>query len=206
MGSISSEVYAFETKYGPSSALPTKTVIKNVRLFDGKDVHPSATVVFSPSTGKITDVHTSSSANVATEPGMTVIDGRGHTLLPGLIEAHVHVYDLHLPPGGDHTQVLRSPLKCGVTTICDMHSDIGTIHKFKAQIKQESEDARRGRNGGRVELADLKSSLYGATIEGGWPKPIVLAHEPSEEVSRRRISSSISQHNTSTRRITADSG
>lgn len=64
-----------------------------------------------------------------------------------------------------------------------MHSDPGTIHRFKAQIKEESEEARKGRNGGRVELTDLKSSLYGATIEGGWPKPIVLAHDPSEEVS-----------------------
>lgn len=178
------EVYAFETKYGPSAAVPTKTVIKNVRLFDGKDVHPSATVIFSPTTGKITDVSTSSSSNVATEPGMTVIDGRGHTLLPGLIESHVHVYDLHLPAGADHTTVLRYPLKCGVTTICDMHSDIGTIHTFKAQIKEEAEQARKGRNGGRVELTDLKSSLYGATIEGGWPKPIVLAHNPTDEVCR----------------------
>lgn len=184
MANSNSTAYAFETKYGPSSTVPTKTVIKDVRLFDGKDVHSSATVVFSPSTGKILDVSTSSTSDIPTEPGMTVIDGRGHTLLPGLIESHVHVYDLHLPAGADHTQVLRSPLRCGVTTICDMHSDIQTIHNFKAQIKQESEEARKGRNGGRVQLADLKSSLYGATIEGGWPKPIVLAHDPTEEVCR----------------------
>lgn len=178
------EPFAFETKYGPTKNPPTKILIKNVRLFDGKDIHPTATVVFSPVTGKILDVTTKSSFfTIPAEAGMTIIDGRGHTLLPGLIEAHVHVYDLHLPPGADHTQVLRSPLKCGVTTICDMHSDPGTIHRFKTQIKEEAEDARKGRNGGRVELADLKSSLYGATIEGGWPKPIVLAHDPSDEVS-----------------------
>lgn len=185
MAASNGEIYAFETTYGPSATPPTITIIKDVRLFDGKDVHPSASVAFSPVTGKILDVYTSSSSDIIPQPGMTVIDGRGHTLLPGLIEAHVHVYDLHLPPGEDHGQVLRSPLKCGVTTICDMHSDLNTIHTFKAQIKAEAEGARKGRNGGRVELTDLKSSLYGATIEGGWPKPIVLAHNPSEEVSQK---------------------
>jgi hypothetical protein len=36
-----------------------------------------------------------------------------------------------------------------------------------------------------VELPDLKSAFYGATIEGGWPKPILLTLDPSPEVSRR---------------------
>lgn len=187
MATSSSEAYAFETKYGPSSTPSTKVLVRNVRLFDGKDVHSSASVCFSPATGKILSVSTSASNESPVEAGLTVIDGRGHTLLPGLIEAHVHVYDLHLPPGEDHTQVLRSPLRCGVTTICDMHSDPSTIHKFKAQIKNEAAEARKGRNGGRVELCDLKSSLYGATIAGGWPKPIVLGHNPSEEVSAGRV-------------------
>lgn len=164
------------------ASTPPKTLIRNVRLFDGKDVHQTANVLFSPTTGKILDVSTSSSST-STEPGTTVIDGSGHTLLPGLIDAHVHVHALHLPPDADHGQTLRSPLRCGVTTICDMHSDPGTIHRFKTEVKEETEEAKKGKNAGKVEMADLKSSLYGATIQGGWPKPIVLAHDPSEEVS-----------------------
>ena len=35
------------------------------------------------------------------------------------------------------------------------------------------------------ELPDLKSAFYGATIEGGWPKPIVLHLDPSPEVSQQ---------------------
>lgn len=31
-------------------------------------------------------------------------------------------------------------------------------------------------------MSDLKSCILAATIEGGWPKPIVLGHDPSEEV------------------------
>jgi len=34
-----------------------------------------------------------------------------------------------------------------------------------------------------MEMVDIKSSLLGVTIEGGWPKPIVLAHDPADSVS-----------------------
>lgn len=172
------------------------TTITNVRLFDGKDVHQQATVSFDSASGTIIDVNTSPTTNSSTVLSEThsndhkIIDGNGHTLLPGLIEAHVHCYDLHLPPGANHSQVLRTPLKCGVTTICDMHSDPDTIINFRNDIKKDVEAARKGQS--KVQLCDLKSSLYGATIEGGWPKPIVLAHEPTDEVSIDHDSSSIS--------------
>ena len=153
-------------------------VIKSVRLFDGNEVYPSSTVTFDNVSGTILSVDTSSSADIP--QGAEVIDGSGHTLLPGLIDAHVHVHGLHQSKDADHSQVLKAPLRCGVTTICDMHTDPETIHKFKADIKNEVESAKKGN--GKVALADLKSSLYGATIEGGWPKPIVLGHDPTEEV------------------------
>jgi len=155
------------------------TIIKSVRLFDGNEVYPISTITFDRGSGTIISVNTSSSA-VDVPQGAEVIDGSGHTLLPGLIDAHVHVHALHLPEGADHSQVLRTPLRCGITTICDMHSDPETIHKFKADIKDEVAKVRD--SDGRVTFSDLKSSLYGATIEGGWPKPIVLAHDPTEEV------------------------
>lgn len=68
------------------------TVFKNIRVFDGEKIHPSATVVVK--NGKISSVSTSLPSNA--EDGATTIDGTGHTLLPGLIEAHMHA---HLPPG-----------------------------------------------------------------------------------------------------------
>jgi imidazolonepropionase-like amidohydrolase len=68
------------------------TVFENVRLFDGEKIYPSANVVVK--NGKISTV--SIATPTKGEEGATVIDGTGHTLLPGLIEAHMHA---HLPPG-----------------------------------------------------------------------------------------------------------
>lgn len=154
------------------------TIIHSVLLFDGNTTHSDATVTFDTTTGNITSVPTSSPSRFP--EGATVIDGSGHTLIPGLIESHMHVYGIHLPPGSDESEILRSPLRCGVTTLCDMHSDPPTVRKRWAAIADDIHQART--SNGTVSLSDLKSCLFGATIEGGWPKPIVLGHNPSDEV------------------------
>lgn len=156
------------------------TVIHSVVLFDGYSTTPNATVVFDSDSGKVTSVSTTPN-NAQYPSGATVIDGSGHTLLPGLIESHMHCYGIHLSPGSDENDILRSPLRAGVTTVCDMHSDPPSVNKWWKAIADELSQAEQ--SGGTVTLSDLKSGLYGATIEGGWPKPIVLGHDPSEEVS-----------------------
>jgi dihydroorotase-like cyclic amidohydrolase len=158
-----------------------KTVVHSVLLFDGEDVHKNATVIFDSDSGLIDDVFTAQSAqDFPTEA--TVVDGQGHTLIPGLIEAHMHCYDLHLPPGADTSTVLRSPLSSGVTTCCNMHAPAESAQGLQAEVKAELEQARKAGKDGRVTMADLKSSHLGATIDGGWPKPIVLAGHPTPEV------------------------
>ena len=112
----------------------------------------------------------------------TVIDGKGHTLLPGLIEAHMHCYDLHLPPGTDSSDVMKMPLKSGITTCCNMHAPAESAQGLQRAAKAELDEARKAGEHGRVTMSDLKSSHLGATIDGGWPKPIVLAGHPTEEV------------------------
>lgn len=159
----------------------TETVIRNVQLFDGKSTHKDATVVFDANTGLISSV--SSSASPSSYPaGSNVIDGRGHTLIPGLIDAHIHSYGLHLPPGADVSVVLTDPLKCGITTVCDMHSDLENIQEHRQRERDDVDAARKAGPVGRVKMSSLKSSLFGATIDGGWPKPIVMANHPNEEV------------------------
>lgn len=70
-------------------------VIANVRVFDGVDVLPGRCAV-SVSAGRIVEIAAQGGANGrggadatgANSPG--VIDGRGMTLMPGLIDAHFH--------------------------------------------------------------------------------------------------------------------
>ena len=60
---------------------------RNVRIFDGTGVIERGTVVVTA--GKIT----AAAANAAVPAGAEVIDGTGKTLLPGLLDAHVHMSD-----------------------------------------------------------------------------------------------------------------
>ena len=158
-----------------------RTVIHSVVLFDGQRVHPDATVIFDSKSGIIASVSHGSDVDKNTLKDDIVIDGTGHTLLPGLIDAHIHCYSIHFPPGTDTSFILGAPLKCGITTVCDMHSDVEAVNKLRKEATDELARARK--HGGAITMSDLKSALYAATIDGGWPKPIVLGEEPTEEVS-----------------------
>lgn len=72
------------------AARPTALLFENVRVFDGK-----STVLSPPSNVLVVGnrIHTVSTAPIAPEPGLQVrtIAGRGRTLMPGLIDAHVHL-------------------------------------------------------------------------------------------------------------------
>jgi imidazolonepropionase-like amidohydrolase len=85
------------------------TIFKNVRVFDGEDIHQSANVVVKD--GKISSVSSSPPSNV--EADATTVDGAGHTLLPGLIEAHMHA---HLHTGEGTVQPVSSSLN-RITTL-----------------------------------------------------------------------------------------
>ena len=81
------------------------TVIKDARVFDGEKVLARVTVVIED--GKITAL----GENISMPPDAEVIAGEGKTLLPGLIDAHVHVWE---------TAQLRQSLVFGVTAVIDM--------------------------------------------------------------------------------------
>lgn len=141
-----------------------QTVVRNVLLFDGKATHQDATVVFNSESGLIENVSTTPLSPASYQSGATVIDGRGHTLLPGLIDAHIHSYGLHLPAGADLTGILKGPLKCGVTTVCCMHSDSESVWEHQKRLQTELDAARKAGETGRVTMSSLKSSHLGATI------------------------------------------
>ena len=90
-------------------------VVRDVRLFDGERVLEQATVVVRE--GRIVEA----GPGVAVPPGLEVVDGRGHTLLPGLIDAHVHTWG----------NALAETLNFGVTTVLDMFSDPGPARELR---------------------------------------------------------------------------
>lgn len=82
-----------------SAGRPHRTAVTNVRVFDGRQLLPLGTVVIEA--GRI------GASGVADE----VIDGAGGVLMPGLIDAHVHLHDRH---------TLELLTGFGVTTAFDM--------------------------------------------------------------------------------------
>jgi imidazolonepropionase-like amidohydrolase len=100
------------------------TVVESVRVFDGERVVPTATVYFHCST--IAGVFEGGSP-VEVPQDTIRIDGRGRTLLPGLIDAHVHTED---------RAALERTLDFGVTTVLDMGS---AVDGFVRSIREEDE-------------------------------------------------------------------
>ncbi|KAM3419763.1 aryldialkylphosphatase [Cercospora zeina] len=123
-------------------------LIKDVRIFDGETTTESGCVLVEH--GKISRV-----SNEAIEYDGKVISKPGHTLLPGLIDVHVHC---------DNANPIALPqaLRFGCTTLCDMHNEFPNIQKLREQVK-----------GG--DCADIKTTSYAATIDGGWPEAITRA-------------------------------
>ena len=93
------------------------TTIVNAKVFDGTKLQDWTSVRFAD--GLITECSVASAA----QEGDEVIDAGGGTVLPGLIDAHVH-----LVPGA-----LAQSLTFGVTTVLDMFSKPGLVASAKEQ-------------------------------------------------------------------------
>ena len=113
------------------------TAIVNARIFDGDRVIDDTSVVI--------DGAQIQAVGGEVPAGAGVIDGHGATLMPGLIDSHVHT-DIH---------GLREALLFGVTTELEMNG-----HWTKRKRKEIDE---------RRDIADLRSSGMGVTPPGGHP-------------------------------------
>lgn len=92
------------------------TAITNVRVFDGQRLREPATVVLEDGT-----ISARTSADGALNAD--VLDGGGGTLLPGLIDTHVHV---------DKVSQLEASASWGVTTMLDMgNKDLANLATLK---------------------------------------------------------------------------
>jgi hypothetical protein len=121
-------------------------VVRDVRLFDGERVTEHRSVVVRD--GVIADV---GGAELAVPAGARVVEGRGRTLMPGFIDAHVHL--------SDSTDAdLRQALAFGVTTVLDMFSGGERYERIEALRSADAPD-----------MADVRTAGIGASVPGGHP-------------------------------------
>jgi len=136
-------------------------ILKDVRIFTGEEDIEKGYVHVED--GKIK----SFGSSVPSDSNATVVSKPGHTVLPGFIDAHIHAND------GQELALYQS-LRFGVTTVMDMHNEIPNVKKLK-KLAASGKD-----------MADFKSCGIAATIDNGWPIPVITAHDKSQEVSDER--------------------
>jgi|HubBroStandDraft_2_1064218.scaffolds.fasta_scaffold37760_2 imidazolonepropionase-like amidohydrolase len=116
------------------------TVIRGARIFDGERLQDTDPVLLAD--GIIAGV----GPGLGVPANAEVIDGGGRTLLPGLIDCHVHAGDV---------RALSQALAFGVTTELDMFSG----PDLAAQ--------RRSLAARRDDVADIRTAVQGATPADG---------------------------------------
>jgi len=117
------------------------TAILNARVFDGERVADATTVVV--------DGTRIASVGGPVPDGARIVDASGATLLPGLIDSHVHT----------SVEALELALTFGVTTELEMQ---GMFTR-----------GRRGQVTENDRLADVRSAGFGITPPGGHPSELM---------------------------------
>ena len=118
------------------------TAITDVRVFDGEALSSGVQTVLIQG-GRITAI----GPRLAIPAGAQRIDGKGATLLPGLIDSHTHVYG----------EVLKDAVRFGVTTELDMFTAPQGLRRL-----QDGRDSNAN-----TDRADVYSAGMLATAPGG---------------------------------------
>ena len=132
---------ALSSKHADAAEAAPSFVVRNATVFDGERRLAKTDVLVQD--GRISAV----GASLKVPVGVSEIDGRGKTLLPGLIDAHTHTWG----------SAGRDALRFGVTTELDMFMDARGLPAAHAQ--------REGH--GQGGSADLWSAGVLATAPGG---------------------------------------
>lgn len=152
---------------GPVDGHRGVTAITDVRLFNGEQVIEGATLLIDG--GRIAE----SGTGVVVPEGAEIVHGNGRTVVPGLIDAHVHAY-------GD---ARKDALRMGVTTMLDMFRSPAD-QSLVIEQRQSLEPTRQ---------ADLFSAGFLATAEGGHgtqyglPVPIPESPATASDWVRQRL-------------------
>jgi len=159
--------FALITSATAASAQDQPLLIRGARVFDGVAMlGPRDVLVVG---GRISRV----APSIAAPAGATVIDARGKTLLPGLIDAHTHTFQ----------DVLRQALAFGVTTQLEMFTDYKTAATWR-------DEQRTGRANNRADVFSagiLVTSPNGHGTQFGMPIPTIASPDSAQTFVDARI-------------------
>lgn len=125
---LASACHRGQPEVGPPRAVDHATLaITNVRVFDGERVMQGSDVLVDGAT--IVAV----GRGLKVPAGVETVEGAGRTLLPGLIDAHVHVSD---------GSQLEQAMAFGVTTVLDMFSLPDRTRPLRAEHRPDRADLR----------------------------------------------------------------
>lgn len=135
------------------------TAFVGVRVFDGESVMANATVLVAGE--EIVAV----GRDIVLPAEATIVDGANRTLLPGLIDSHVHVWE---------RAHLETAVVFGVTTMADMMTPAAAASRFRSEQAGDAGFTR----------SDIISAGYAATAPGGhgteYGMPVPTLSTPAE--------------------------
>jgi imidazolonepropionase-like amidohydrolase len=155
----------------PIHRLPGPTVFRDVSVFDGESpiVHVHQDVVVEA--GVITRM---SSTGRPIPANATVVDGRGKTLMPALVDMHTHVTSTASPPWAismpDRAHNLEAHLFAGVATITDLAGDLETLRETQTLVDDHALPGPRVYVSG--PQVSVPGGYPGAMIRRLYPFPI----------------------------------
>lgn len=150
-----------------SQALAGDLLLTNARLWDGTGAPVQEGVSILVREGRVAAI----GAPPAETGGLEVVDVEGGTVLPGLIDSHVHLVsnpgsawrqDDEAARRAQLRQAMRAYLACGVTTIFDP----GTLPEYWAEARAWLE---AGEPGPEVHHAGIALSPVGGYLDGAFP-------------------------------------
>lgn len=141
-------------------------VIENVKIFDGETISGATSVTVEK--GVITSLGGAASGDVR------VIDGAGKTLMPGMIDAHVHAFD---------DAALKNALLFGVAAQLDMF----TATEFAAANRGARDSTGRTDKADFFSAGTLVTSPGGHGTQFGLPIPTIEDPADAEEFVRARL-------------------
>ncbi len=132
-----------QTAESPESVASSSNsfAVRDGRVFDGEHMIERTNVMVRDG------IVAALGPEISIDEGLTVINGAGRTLMPGLIDSHVHAW-------GD---AQRDAMRFGVTTAVDMHGDPSRLASLKRQRESKA----------RVDQADLWAVGAAVTVAGG---------------------------------------